>query len=761
MDYHKFIQAMVQLEQAAAAKRKFMYAALQRDVADALQHGDRPRASRCIEAFLKRRPGATRWWHQLALIRRQEGDDAGASAAWQQALRGDIGNLALLRRIGSGLRTAGHDPAVFALNAWATHSTPSDARQANVLSDDSREAWLHVLRGKWAEAIPAYRTMFDAEPARRRAVRNLTFLLGRSGKPGQAQCVLAVHQLALGDARSAVDTFDAAPKIDAYSWEFLPNFLRALRLVGDEARASGIAAGMPPKAMAPLAYREWADALMDMGRQADAIQALLQGGSAHDDGYLRLQADLILPPVPLSQDAMQEAHQRVSAAIAALSSSPLPASPAARASLVRSIGPNSFLPYLGLPYIEEARAYGDYAERLMHANFPDHAAPCPPRRRAPGEPIRVGCATSFVNHHVVMKCFTGALQHAEWNAIETHIFPLATEQDEVTRYVANLVHVCHPSTSDTETAARQIRESQLDLLIYPEIGLDALSFRLASMRLAPVQCVAAGHPTTTGLSTIDYFLSAAAAEPADASSHYTERLVALPGMGVCMPLPALPRQRKTRADFGLEPQQIIYLSTQGLFKHLPVHDALYARIAGCVDNAVFVFVEGHYPAWTRIFRERLKRTFESRGLSPERHLRFVPRQDYDAYLCLNSVSDVFLDPPGGWSGGMTVRDALASGLPVLTLPGTLMRTRQGYGLLTELGIRDTIASDLDSYVDLAVQIGNDVKLRASISQRIRERSHILFDDSRGVAGLTAFIRWATDTALPGDKALFELRPSQC
>ena len=57
-----------------------------------------------------------------------------------------------------------------------------------------------------------------------------------------------------------------------------------------------------------------------------------------------------------------------------------------------------------------------------------------------------------------------------------------------------------------------------DVLIYPETGMDGAAFRLACQRLAPLQCVSWGHPVTSGLPTIDAFLSSDAMEPQDAEA---------------------------------------------------------------------------------------------------------------------------------------------------------------------------------------------------------------------------------------------------
>ena len=77
-------------------------------------------------------------------------------------------------------------------------------------------------------------------------------------------------------------------------------------------------------------------------------------------------------------------------------------------------------------------------------------------------------------------------------------------------------------------ARTQIAEQALDVLFYTDIGMDSLTYYLAHARLAAVQCVTWGHPLTTGIPTIDYFISSQDLEPAGAESHYTETLVRLP-----------------------------------------------------------------------------------------------------------------------------------------------------------------------------------------------------------------------------------------
>jgi len=759
MDYNEFIKATLKLEQAASARR-LAVVAIEQAAVDALENADSVGAAAAIEALLVQQPGATRWWHELASVRMRDGDAAAAAVAWQRAMCCDLGDLPLLDRIGLALGAAGYDPASFAEQAWDLRLSAPAAPASAAMSYQSpgfAAACLDVLRQDWASALPAFQALQQSKPASRQAALNLAFVLERLDRHGQAQCVLAVNLLARGRAGDAVEAFEAVPGADAHTPEFLPSLLLALRLAGNEKRAICLAAAIPPGACPLAACLQWAEALSDLHQYEEAVEIRRQGFSEHGEEHARLLAELMLPPVPVSQAALEQACQRFARAAHALSATPLPESAEKLAAWEAALDPNFYHAYLSASCIEEARDYGHYVGRVMRARHPAFDESPPMRKRSSGERIRVGYATRFTTSHVVMNYFSGWLQHADRQAFELHLFPFNTGESKAADYMASLVDTCHASTTDTETAARAIHASDLDLLIYPEIGMDPLSFRLAALRLAPVQCAGAGHPVTTGLDTVDYFLSAAIAEPADAADHYSERLVGLPGSSVCMPLPELPAVRRSRADFGLDPGQIVYLSSQSTFKYLPCHDETFVRIAQSVGDAVFVFVEGKYPAWTRTLSDRLRRTFEARGLSPDRHLRFLPKQDYDSYLCLNAVSDVFLDPLGSWSG-TTALDALACDLPVVTLPGPMMRNRQSFALLTQLGIEDTIATDVDDYLRIAIDLGRDAHSRAVLSRRIRDRRHVLFDDVGSVKALEAFIRWATGAPRPGDEALFKLWP---
>jgi predicted O-linked N-acetylglucosamine transferase (SPINDLY family) len=116
----------------------------------------------------------------------------------------------------------------------------------------------------------------------------------------------------------------------------------------------------------------------------------------------------------------------------------------------------------------------------------------------------------------------------------------------------------------------------------------------------------------------------------------------------------------------------------------------------------------------------------------------LPDQARFDYWNLNLVSDVFLDSLG-WSGGLTSLEAIACGLPIVTLPGKFMRGRHSYAMLTQLGSTETIASDETNYVDIAVRLGLNHNLRETLGKKIAANYERLYSDLLNVRALEWFL----------------------
>jgi predicted O-linked N-acetylglucosamine transferase (SPINDLY family) len=366
------------------------------------------------------------------------------------------------------------------------------------------------------------------------------------------------------------------------------------------------------------------------------------------------------------------------------------------------------------------------------------AAPPPPQ-----QPLRIGFLSTFFHTHSVGRYYGGIIQHLARPEFRVIVFQGARAAESLPRAIqerADAVVILRPQQP---LAALQelIAAQQLDVLFYPDIGMHPLTYFLAFARLAPVQCVAGGHPVTTGIPTLDYFISSRDPEPADAHGDYSERLVQLESPFHYFEQPQLSGPPGDRRDFELPEEANLYLCVQHLFKIHPDFDALAAAILRADPTGRLVLVQGHREHWSLLLRERLQRVL---GEAVAR-VQFVPWQPYERYLHLLTLADVLLDTPH-FNGGVTTLQALGLGLPMVTLPGAFLRGRQTYGCYRRMGVLDCVAADAQEYVRIAVRLATEPAWREQVRARIRANNQVLFEDVTVVRELEEFFRQAVASA---------------
>ena len=212
--------------------------------------------------------------------------------------------------------------------------------------------------------------------------------------------------------------------------------------------------------------------------------------------------------------------------------------------------------------------------------------------------IRLGIVSGFFQDHTISRLFLeGWLTELDRDRFEVTAFHTGRMCDAETTRAAGSCDRFVRGLDSAGAWTRAVSDAAPHVLLYPEVGIDPVCGRLAAQRLARVQCVAWGQPETTGMPTMDFFLSADLMEPEDGETHYTERLIRLPDLGLhyTPDEPAVPTpggEMLCRAALGLDPTAPVYWSGQALYKYLPEYDAVFPRIAAAVGRCQFVFI-GH------------------------------------------------------------------------------------------------------------------------------------------------------------------------
>lgn len=344
------------------------------------------------------------------------------------------------------------------------------------------------------------------------------------------------------------------------------------------------------------------------------------------------------------------------------------------------------------------------------------------KRRPKGKKIRVGFVSAYFKNHTIGRLNLGRISGLSRDQFEVVVVSLGQSTDEMSRAFASYSDQYVALPRQVSRARSEISQMDLDILVFADIGMDAMTQSLCYSRMAPVQAVTWGHPDTSGSPTIDYFVSSSLAETDDAQSHYTERLECLDTLGVCYKRPLLTGAKRSKEFFGLSTKSNTYICPQTTFKFHPSFDIALRGILESDDDAELVVLEGRLTAWTETLKRRWERSLPD-GL---RRIKFLSSLSHPDFLQLLACADVVLDP-FPFCGGNTSYEAFAVGSPIVTFPGRFLRGRLTYAMYKRMGIENLTANSIDDYIQIAVELGKDLDRNRRARAAINDQSDLLFE----------------------------------
>jgi len=656
------------------------------------QDGDKQGALQSVRRALAIDPKFVQAQHYLGILLGESGDTEGAAAAFEQTVRLDPAHARGWNNLGNTLRTQDRLDEAEAAFARAVALKPDYWLAAANLGGVQRDLG-----------------------AMDRAEATLRAALGRAGpNPYRPLVVLLAGVLRLTSrldesAQLYVQAINAAPSESAGEWFNLGLVLAerndpaGARNAYGRARAldrTDLRAFFGEQLTLPMVYAD--------GKEVDAARA------GFEAGLERLERELV---PAIHADGLTETQVLDG---------------------LRWV--NFFLAYQGRDDRELQRRYAAVAAAAVDAVAPQWRAPRAALKLR-DKRVRIGFASAFFHTGTCGRYFKRWITDLDRDRFEVFVYHLWPGIDDIAQAIA--VRADHfrtfaASRSRPSTVAPVIRADDLDVLVYTELGMDVTTFGLAALRLAPRQYAAWGHPVTTGHQTIDAFFSCAAMERDDAQQHYSERLVLLPGIGTRYERPSLPAPG-SREQFSLPADRTLLLCPQSLWKIHPDNDRLFAQILAANPRAMLVFFGGWHPAPIDRFMQRLKLTLDASGIPIRERTRVLPQVGHDDYLRINMLCDAMIDTLH-WSGGNSSLDALACGLPVVTLPGAFMRGRQSAGMLSLLGVPELIAADHAGYLSIAARLAGDEGWRRELAERIGAAQSRLFDVSDAIDRLQQLLQ---------------------
>ena len=320
------------------------------------------------------------------------------------------------------------------------------------------------------------------------------------------------------------------------------------------------------------------------------------------------------------------------------------------------------------------------------------------------------------------------------------IFRFPGKKDYISEAIDRAADTVVTLTRNLKKDRQIIGGEELDILFYPDIGMDPYTYFLSFARFAPVQAVSWGHPDTTGIPNIDYFISSALLELPEASSHYSERLIRLAHLPTYYFRPDTPENPLTRNDLGLPREGHLYVCPQNLFKFHPGFDATLGDLLRRDPDGYLILIDdargGH---WKRLLSDRFRLSL---GDVIERII-FIPHMPGEKFLGLLTLADVVLDIPT-FSGGNSSFEALAMGTPIITWPQDFMRGRVTAALYKQMGLHELIATDADSYLSLALRLVQDIDFKRRMQADIKANVDKLYKRPESVREMESFFIAAYD-----------------
>ena len=369
--------------------------------------------------------------------------------------------------------------------------------------------------------------------------------------------------------------------------------------------------------------------------------------------------------------------------------------------------------------------------------------------------LRLGFVSPDLGRHAVSYFLVRVLENLSQEQHDTIFYSDRKVKDDLTRRFQAVATQWHDvSGMSDQRLAEQIRADRIDIL-FDLAGHTAGNRLLAFARKpAPIQITWIGYTGTTGLAAMDYLLANRRVVPEGTERYYRERVLRMPEGYLCYdppdmappvgPLPSLTKGHTTFCSFN-NPAKIT-----------PQVVAVWAEILRRVPNARLVLKYRGMSDLT--VKRRYLDLFAAHGAGPQR-LELQSSSSFVEYLATYQQVDVALDP-FPFSGCTTTCEALWMGVPVITCPGETFASRDSFSHLSSLGLTETIARDLDEYVELAVSLAADLPRLAALRAGLRQRMAVspLCDGKRFASNLASLLRgmWEQWTRTRGQRV-----PSLC
>lgn len=337
---------------------------------------------------------------------------------------------------------------------------------------------------------------------------------------------------------------------------------------------------------------------------------------------------------------------------------------------------------------------------------------------------RIGYVSSDLRHHAVGFIISEFLELHNRDEFEIFAYYCGIDgTDEIKERIQGAVeHWVDITKMDDKAAAQRIIEDEIEILVDVNGYTKDARTKVFALRPAPILVNWLGYPGSMGSPYHHYIIADDWIIPPEYEMYYSEKVVRLPCYQPNDRKRPIAPQTPSRSECGLPETGTVFCCFNGAQKISRFTFERWLEILRRVPDSVLWLLEG-----AESTNVRLKEYAERHGISGDRVI-FAKKIQNAYHLARYPLADLFLDT-SPYGAHVTASDALWMGVPILTFSGRCFASRVCSSLVRSAGIPEMVCDTPETYVERAVELGNNPAAIAAIKRKLAaaKNSCVLFD----------------------------------
>ena len=331
--------------------------------------------------------------------------------------------------------------------------------------------------------------------------------------------------------------------------------------------------------------------------------------------------------------------------------------------------------------------------------------------------INIGYFSGDFGNHAVTHLILGLLRNHNKSKFNINLFSLKKREDEFAKEINLLAKDFHDvsNLSDNEII-NLVKKMKI------HIAIDLSGFtkycrpNLFKSKIAPIQVSYLGYPGTTGMKEIDYLIADETLIPRSDQIYYAEKIAYVKdSYQINDDQKKLNKYKFSKKQLNIPEDHFVFNCFNQIHKIQPNIFNCWMRILKIIKNSILWLLVDD-----KEIIDRIKKTAEQQGVDPNRII-FAHQMKHADHLSRIQIADLLLDtfPYGSHT---TASDALAMGVPIVTIYGDTFASRVASSLLKAVNLPELITFNIKEYEDLIIKIASDEMLLKKYKSKLENKS---------------------------------------